>query len=90
MLFLQIVNSSVDSLSTAETGDSVSIMDLLLQGGFMMIPIALLSVAAIYIFVERVMTIRKSLVTPTGFMENIKMAVLKGDIPGARAMASLK
>ncbi len=88
MLLFQIVDSSVDSLSALETGNSVSIMDLILEGGFMMIPIAILSVAAIYIFIERVLTIRRSLVVPDGFMENIKMSVLKGDIPGARSMAS--
>ncbi|MDH5382416.1 MAG: MotA/TolQ/ExbB proton channel family protein [Cyclobacteriaceae bacterium] len=85
MIFLQIVQNSVDSVSVVE-GNSVSVMDLLLQGGFMMIPILLLSVGAIYIFVERVLTIRKAAASPTLFMENIKSMVQKGDITGARML----
>ena len=66
MLILQIIDSSIDSTAVVETGNSVSVMDLILQGGFMMVPIGLLSIAAIYIFVERVLTIRKSVGTPDG------------------------
>ena len=40
--------------------DSLSIMDLAIKGGFMMIPILLSSFVAVYIFVERVLTINKA------------------------------
>lgn len=86
MIFLQIVQSSSDSLNVAAEGKSVSVMDLLLQGGFMMIPIFLLSIAAIYIFVERVLTIRKAAASPDQFMDSIKQRVQSGDINGARML----
>ena len=53
-----------------------------------MIPILLLSIAAIYIFVERVLTIRKASVTPSQFMENIKTHVAKGDISAAKMLCA--
>ena len=88
MLILQIIDSSIDSTAVVEAGNSVSIMDLILQGGFMMVPIGLLSVAAIYIFVERVLTIRKSVGTPDGFLDSIKVSVQNGDISSARMLVA--
>lgn len=48
-----------------------------------MIPLLILSVIAIYIFVERLLTIRREAATPVFFTENIRDRVLKGDINGA-------
>lgn len=53
-----------------------------------MIPIFLLSILAVYIFVERLMTIRKASQTPEGFLENIKSAVLRGDLNGAKLLCA--
>ncbi|MDH5398399.1 MAG: MotA/TolQ/ExbB proton channel family protein [Cyclobacteriaceae bacterium] len=88
MLLFQITETSIDTVGIGGGADTVTIMDLLLQGGFMMIPIALLSLAAVYIFAERVMTIRKASETPDQFMDNIKNSVQKGDINGARMLCA--
>lgn len=88
MLLTQIIQNSPDSVGLASEGSSVSVMDLLLQGGFMMIPLLLLSVAAIYIFVERVLTIKKASQRPEHFMDNVKASVQKGDINGARMLCA--
>jgi biopolymer transport protein ExbB len=86
MIFAQITTAQ-DTLSTSVTSDeTVSIMDLLFQGGFMMIPIILLSVVAVYIFVERVLTINKAAKTPQQFIGKIKEMVERNDISGARVM----
>ncbi|MDX5346429.1 MAG: MotA/TolQ/ExbB proton channel family protein [Hymenobacteraceae bacterium] len=66
--------------------ESVSLLDLALAGGWAMIPLLLLSVLAVYIFVERYLTLKKASKTPDGFMENIKRMVLAGDIEGARRL----
>ena len=88
MILTQIIQNSQDSLNLANDGATVSVMDLILQGGFMMIPLLLLSVAAIYIFVERVLTIKKASQRPEQFMENVKTSVQKGDINGARMLCA--
>ena len=54
----------------------------------MMIPILLLSIAAVYIFVERLLTINKATQTPAGFLEQLKSLVAKGDIQGARVLCA--
>ena len=84
MIFTQIttVQDSTDVL--ANSPDSVRIIDLLLQGGFMMIPILVLSIVAVYIFVERVRMINGASKTPDQFMSQIRQQVEKGDVNGAR------
>lgn len=86
-MLLQL-NVATDTTAVAEGGDALSLMDLLLQGGFMMIPIVLLSIVAIYIFVERVLTINKAAKTPAQFMSQVKDRVQQGDVNGAQMLCS--
>lgn len=86
MIVLQIV---ADTLATSDaTGSSLSVIDLAIKGGFMMIPIAVLWVLAIYLFIERVLLINKANEDPEAFMARVKELVLRGDINGARALCA--
>lgn len=90
MILLQItttVGADTTAAMDAEQG-SVSVLDLLLNGGWAMIPILILSLVAVYIFVERFMTIKRAAKTPNQFIEKIKSLVLNGDINGARLLCS--
>lgn len=88
MIIAQITTAQ-DTVNTIATqSDTVSILDLLLQGGFMMIPIFILSAMAVYIFAERVLTINKAAKTPDDFMGGIRERVEKGDIDGAKVLCS--
>jgi biopolymer transport protein ExbB len=86
MHFLQI--TTTDTLRTAAVKDSVSLLDLTLSGGIAMIPIFILSIVAVYIFVERLLIIQKASKTPVGLMERVKSLVLNGDIISARLLCS--
>ena len=87
MEILQITTSSqVDSLTVTTGQDSLALISLILQGGFMMIPIFLLSFVAIYVYVERIRTIGRAAKTPVGFMDNIKRLVGDGDLSGAKVL----
>ena len=87
MILTQII-AAQDTTSAALSNNSVSVMDLLFQGGFMMVPILLLWVAAVYIFVERVLSIKKSSTAPEGFMSQIRSLVEKGDVSGAKMLCT--
>lgn len=88
MIIAQIT-TTVDSVATSAGNDSsLHIIDLLFQGGFMMIPILVLSLGAVYIFVERVMTINRAAQTPDGFMEIVKGKVQSGDVNGAKLLCA--
>ena len=84
MIFTQITTVQDTTDVLANSTDSVRIIDLLLQGGFMMIPILVLSIVAVYIFVERVRTINGASKTPDEFMSQIRQQVEKGDVNGAK------
>ncbi|MFZ5999153.1 MAG: MotA/TolQ/ExbB proton channel family protein, partial [Bacteroidota bacterium] len=67
---------------------AISVWELTLAGGPLMIPIILSSFVAIYIFVERVLTINRANQSPDDFIQKIKESVLKGDINGAKMLCA--
>ncbi|MDZ4713909.1 MAG: MotA/TolQ/ExbB proton channel family protein [Cytophagales bacterium] len=81
MVFAQIVTSPAP-------GSTLSVIELAVNGGFMMIPIVISSFVAVYIFVERVLTINKANQNPDAFIGRIKEMVMRGDINGARLLCS--
>jgi biopolymer transport protein ExbB len=87
MEILQITTSAAaDTVSVGAGQDSMALISLILQGGYMMIPIFLLSIVAIYVFTERIRTIGRAAKTPIGFMDNIKRLVAEGDLSGAKLL----
>ena len=71
-----------------ESLDSISLIALLFKGGYMMLPILFLSLVAVYIFIERILTINKAAKTPDEFIEQIKQLVLNGDVSAAKVLCS--
>ncbi|MDR1153809.1 MAG: MotA/TolQ/ExbB proton channel family protein [Bacteroidales bacterium] len=65
---------------------SMPLWDLTLKGGWIMIPIAVLSIIAVYIFVERYFAIRKASKTDENFMNRIKDYIHDGKIDSALAL----
>ncbi|WP_242918729.1 MotA/TolQ/ExbB proton channel family protein [Pontibacter liquoris] len=72
----------------ATSENTVSLIDLALAGGWAMIPLLLLSLAAVYIFVERYLTLKKASQNPAGFNDRIKSMVLSGDVNGAKMLCA--
>jgi len=87
MDLLQITTTQLDTLSTGGQ-EQVRIIELLIKGGFMMVPIFLLSILAIYIFVERMLTIKKASQISDDFYDNVKGHVVKGDINAAKIVCA--
>ncbi|HEY9490079.1 MAG TPA: MotA/TolQ/ExbB proton channel family protein [Chryseosolibacter sp.] len=85
MIILQVLS---DTTSVETVDESISILDLAIKGGFMMIPIFILSVIAIYFFFERLMIINKANQSPDQFMSRVKELVLRGDINGAKILCA--
>lgn len=86
MILLQI---SSDSTAVAPvTNSTLSVIDLAIAGGWVMIPIAILSVVALYLFIERVLVIGKANQDPEPLMARVKEMVLRGDINGAKMVCA--
>lgn len=71
-----------------EARESIRLIDLLVKGGYMMIPLFLLWIFAIYIFIERLLVIRRSAKTPTNFADSIRTMVAAGKMDDARLLCS--
>ena len=64
----------------------LTLLDLTIKGGWVMIPIILLSFVAAYIFIERYYVIRKATKEDTNFMNRIKDYIHDGKIDAALAL----
>ena len=84
---LQITTVPTDSVSNIPTAvteqPSLSLIDLLLKGGWVMIPLFLLSLITIYIIIERYLAIRNASSNPESFMNTVKTQIVRGDLTGA-------
>ena len=71
-LFLLQINLT-DTIPAEEARElTMSYWELALKGGWVMVPIVILSIIAIYIFVERYFTIKQASQTDINFMNKIK------------------
>jgi biopolymer transport protein ExbB len=76
-----------DTLSTMEGGEtSIGLLDLMIKGGYMMIPLYILFVLAVYIFVEKLITLRKASKSPKHLMDQVKILVQSGKIDQAKML----
>lgn len=85
--FLQMTPSVADSTAAngmEQTEETLLIIDLVIDSWPIMVPLFVLSVVAIYIWVERFNAIQKANKLNPGFMGNIKSAVAKGDFNEAK------
>ncbi len=80
------VNNQIAGAATASATpivEELSIWDLCVNGGFIMIPLVILAVIAIYVFVERMLVIRRAAREDASFMERIKEYIHRGDVDSA-------
>ncbi len=88
MIQSQFMAQATDSLLVEEASSAtMPIFELTLKGGWIMIPIALLSILAIYIFVERYFAIQKAGKEDVHFMNRIKEFIHDGKIDAAIRLA---
>ena len=92
LLFLQtdaatVIDTVENAAATAP--ERVTLWDLALNGGWIMLVLVLLLVLAIYIFIERFLTLNGALKGEEDeqFMERIRQYVHEGDVDAARKLA---
>ena len=73
----------VSAGTTAAPVAELNMWDLSLKGGVIMIPLLILSILAIYIFIERAVVIRKAAREDRTFMDRIKDYIHEGDVDAA-------
>lgn len=90
LLTLLQMTVGTDSLATTTDGmpliteEKISILELIRDGGwYIMGPLAILSILAVYIFIERMLAINKAGKVENNFMERIRDYISEGKIDSA-------
>jgi biopolymer transport protein ExbB len=88
MYCLQVVSDTAQAMAQqmAAGAKSINLWNLLVQGGVLMIPLALLLVVAVYFFFERNMAIGKAAKLDPNFMNMVRDHILNGNITAARSL----
>ncbi|WP_057937741.1 MotA/TolQ/ExbB proton channel family protein [Algoriphagus resistens] len=92
MILLQTLStdtlSAADSLAMGATKDNIGLLDLLIKGGYMMVPLYLLFILAIFIFVERLITLNKASKTSSHLMDQVRVLVQNGQTEKAKILCA--
>ncbi len=83
---LGMIVAAAQSLPLQEAPEVTTGIGIIMKGGFIMIPILLLSFVAIYVFIERYLTIRRHISADVGFMNSIHAYILSGNTESALAL----
>ena len=89
MILLQtdLTNAAVQTANATDASQvSLSFVELAIKGGWVMIPIVILSIVAIYIFFERYFAITKATGIDINFMNRIKDYIHDGKLDSAHAL----
>lgn len=95
MKFLLLIQSDsavqavADAAATAAAPERITLWDMALNGGWIMLVLALLLILAIYIFIERYLTLNGALKgeADTLFMNTIRQYVHEGNVDAARDLS---
>jgi biopolymer transport protein ExbB len=86
-LFLQITQS-IPTEANLPSEEKLNLIDLSLKGGWFMIPLVILSIIAIYIFIERYQKIRKARKEDPSFMNQLRDHVVSGNLHSAQDLCN--
>lgn len=82
----RLADSTQAALNGSGTAKELNLIDLLMQGGVLMIPLLLLMVLALYFFFERYIAIRKASRIDENFMSIIRDHIISGNVAAARSL----
>lgn len=76
----QITQAAAGAVQQVQT---LSLWELIQKGGWIMIPIAVLSLVAVYIFVERLIVLGRAGKSPENLLNNVRDQIYSGNIQSA-------
>jgi biopolymer transport protein ExbB len=81
-----MLSVSILSMSGLANSKTVPLIALLLKGGWVMLPILVLSILAIYAIIERWIVLRKSFQIPQKWLDAVIAKTLAGDMQGVKVL----
>ncbi len=90
LMFFLFQTADVTTGDTTTAAPSQNIVDIIVSGGWMgianVLVLLILSFLALYIFIERFLTIGRAAKVDENFINNIRASVASGNIEGAKAL----
>ena len=93
LLFFQAVDTAHKLIDTAKAAGQqlapppeIRFGDLLVKGGWVMVPIAILALLGLVIFFERYFTIRKASQNESNLMLQVRASIMTGNLESAKAI----
>ncbi len=86
MAFIELLMQELPGAVETSAELKLTLLDLAIKGGWVMIPIVLLSLVGAYIFIERFYVIRRATKEDTNFMNRIKDYIHDGKVDAAMAL----
>src|SRR5215216_3183533 len=86
-MLLQIDSTAKVTETTQAATNGVSLGQLLTLGGWVMVPLAILFLATIFVFFERLIAIRRASNIEGNFMNIIRDHIVNGNVTAARSFA---
>ena len=83
LLQINLNDAAGNAVSQVVTSQSISLWDLVIKGGWLMLPIAILAFVAIFIFFERFFAIKKAAQFENNFIDRIRDYIHDGKIDAA-------
>jgi biopolymer transport protein ExbB len=89
---LQIVDTAAQAVNAVSQNDAnkdghISLGELIRLGGWLMLPLAFLFLLTIYLFIERLIAVRKASRIEGNFMNIIRDHIVNGNVTAARSFA---
>ena len=84
---LQVDSTNLINTATQQTAQTINLWSLLNKGGWIMYPLYLLLAAAVFVFFERLIAIRRASRIDANFMNIIRDNIVTGNVTAARALA---
>lgn len=88
LVLLQLTTDSELGVSALNADESMTLMGLIMKGGVIMIPIFILSFLAVYIIIERLLTISKAAKNAESLVAAITPAITSGELNTAKTLLS--
>jgi biopolymer transport protein ExbB len=87
LLYQALTDTLQKVVNTAgASAQSINLWDLIMRGGALMIPLAILFVMAVFFFIERMLAIRKASRVEPNFMNIIRDHITNGNVSAARSI----
>jgi len=84
---LQVDSTNLINTAAQQTAQTINLWSLLNKGGWIMYPLYLLLAAAIFVFFERLIAIRKASRIDPNFMNIVRDNIVTGNVTAARNLA---